>query len=130
MITSLYCFADKTDLNLDISCSTNPDFGLFKYKGSAISTASESNILETTLNSCIAKVLPLEDKSTMASAKPRLGAISTEPLIVTIETLRLYLSKKIFADSGYEVATLKLFKSLTVFMFESLGTATTSEQKQ
>ena len=59
-------------------------------------------------------VLPVETKSTMASAKPVKGANSIEPYNFTISTCTPLLAKKSRAIVVYLVATFKRAPCLTL----------------
>src|SRR5690606_24046068 len=79
--TYLDCLARNTDwiLNLNFSKRMVLSSDIF---GDTAKTASLVNITSTSFKLFLKRVLPLETISQMASAKPILGAISTEPVII------------------------------------------------
>ena len=62
--------------------------------GETAKTASLLKITSTSFKLFLNKVLPLETISTIASAKPMLGAISTEPEIWCKSTVTFFELKK------------------------------------
>ena len=73
--------AFKTDLILNLSLLIISTFDLLAVKDFT-RTASELFIFIISFKLFLNKVLPLETRSHIASAKPIFGAISTEPLII------------------------------------------------
>ena len=61
--------------------------------GAFSNTVSEMRIVSSSFNSLVKRVLPELTRSQMASARPILGAISTEPLIWCIDALIFFLIK-------------------------------------
>lgn len=69
-----------------------------------MSTASESITFSTSLRLLLTRVLPDDTMSKIASARPMLGAISTEPLISCSSAEMLLSRKNLESMTGYEVA--------------------------
>ena len=86
-------------------------------------TASDFSRTSISFNPFLNKVLPLETISQIPSAKPILGAISTEPLIWCNCASIFCCCKNFLTVSGYEVAILFPSKSPKELALESLGTA-------
>ena len=55
------------------------------------------------------RVAPVSTMSTMASARPRMGASSTEPSILMISTSMPFFSKKARATLGYLLAMRRVW---------------------
>jgi len=87
------------------------------------STASYFIIVLTSFKPFDNKVLPVLTMSQTASAKPIFGAISTEPLILWISDLILFLAKKLERIIGYEVAIFFPSKKLRLVYVSAFGIA-------
>ena len=88
-----------------------------------ISTASDSSSVPTERSPFVRNVLPLETRSTIASARPRRGASSTEPCT---STSSIGAGNSSRASRGKLVATRAPRRSSTVAAFDSAGTAASS----
>ena len=72
--------------------------------GDTAKTASDFKIISFSTKLFLNKVPPVETMSTIASASPIFGAISTEPLMTWILAVMLLSFKKALTVLGYEVA--------------------------
>ena len=86
--------------------------------------ACEKSITSFSTSPFLKRVLPDSTKSHIASAKPILGAISTDPWITSISAFTPFSSRNVFSELGYEVAIFLPFRECKpLYQSFSLGTA-------
>ncbi len=73
--------------------------------GLAAITASDLRTISCSSSPFLKRVEPVDTRSQIASARPILGAISTEPLISWMSALMLFLSRKSWRLTGSVVYT-------------------------
>ncbi len=76
----------------------------------------------------VRRVLPVETRSMIASAKPSRGEISTDPATVTISALTPRSANAFAAMRGCEVAMRRPSNSSMLVAVSSVDTAACSEQ--
>src|SRR5690606_10229146 len=97
-------------------------------RGVRASTASLSSTVATSRSWLAASVAPVETRSQTASALPRRGAISTEPLSVTTSACTPCRASQRPSRAGYEVAMRRPPRSAGDDQARSCGTAMARRQ--
>ncbi len=114
-------------MTLSMARVSSPIFPLLAVRAAGFATriVVEVKISSTTRRWFVRRVVPEEERSTMASAIPRCGVASHAPPTVTIVTVIPRSAKNERVIDGNSVATLAPSRSSTASIPDSSGTATT-----